>query len=158
MKNKNKLMVNWKVLFYLYIIILSYFLFFSERYGRIVENTSYRYNLIIFNEIKRFIKYRQILGFEIFAVNILGNILAFSPFGFLVPLISGRKIGLYKIIALSFLFSLTIETIQLICRVGSFDVDDILLNTIGGILGYIIFKIFRKKLVKFDSKEERGNR
>ena len=37
--------------------------------------------------------------------------------------------------------SLCVEIIQLFTRVGSFDVDDILLNTIGGVLGYIIFLI-----------------
>jgi glycopeptide antibiotics resistance protein len=34
-----------------------------------------------------------------------------------------------------------VEVTQLVTRVGSFDVDDLLLNTIGGILGYLIYKI-----------------
>jgi len=39
----------------------------------------------------------------------------------------------------SFEFSLLVETIQLVSKVGSFDVDDLLLNTIGGAIGYLNF-------------------
>ena len=41
----------------------------------------------------------------------------------------------------SFSLSLMVETFQLLTKVGSFDVDDLLLNTIGGAAGYIIFII-----------------
>lgn len=41
----------------------------------------------------------------------------------------------------SFEFSLLVETIQLVSKVGSFDVDDLMLNTLGGILGYVIFSL-----------------
>ena len=40
-----------------------------------------------------------------------------------------------------FLFSLFVESVQLVSKVGSFDVDDLLLNTLGGVLGYILFLI-----------------
>ncbi|HHT97345.1 MAG TPA: VanZ family protein [Clostridiales bacterium] len=137
----------WNVVFYIYIIFLSYFLFFSERYGRINCNEAYRYNLVFFSEINRFIKHRRILGIESFVVNIIGNILAFSPFGFILPLINKSVDKFYKVIILSTLFSLTVECLQLIFKVGIFDVDDILLNTIGGLLGYLAYKILRRKLV-----------
>ncbi len=41
----------------------------------------------------------------------------------------------------SFGLSLCVETFQILTRVGSFDVDDLLLNTLGGVLGYILFSI-----------------
>ena len=41
----------------------------------------------------------------------------------------------------SFVLSLCVEVFQLITKVGSFDVDDLLLNTIGGICGYLLFAI-----------------
>lgn len=157
-KAMGSLTVKWTIVFYIYIICLSYFLFFSERYGRIGDNTCYKYNLKLFNEIIRFIRYRKTLGFEIFAVNIFGNILAFAPFGFIVPLINKKHIKACKIIVLSFLFSLTIETIQLIFKVGTFDVDDMLLNTLGGLLGYIVYKILRKKLGESEKKKKECNR
>jgi len=43
----------------------------------------------------------------------------------------------------SFELSLLVELIQLVTKVGSFDVDDIILNTIGGAIGYIVYKVVR---------------
>ena len=72
-----------RVLFILYIIMLAYFLFFSERYGRTIISSEYRYNLTVFKEVRRFITYREKIGLESFVVNIFGNIFAFAPFGFI---------------------------------------------------------------------------
>lgn len=138
-----------RILFAGYLIVLSYFLFFSEHYGR-TGTESYRYNLILFKEIKRFVTYRKELGLENFIVNIFGNILAFAPFGFILPIISKDNRKLFHICLLSFEFTLTIELIQLIFRVGIFDVDDIFMNTLGGFLGGVLFFIcywFYKKIV-----------
>jgi glycopeptide antibiotics resistance protein len=139
---KNLTKAGW-LLFYLYIVLLSYFLFFSEHYGRDYILKEYRYNLVLFKEIKRFIEYRQQLGLESFLVNILGNVLAFTPFGFMLPLLNIRYRKFFVITFLSILFSLFVETIQLFFKVGIFDVDDIFLNTIGGISGYVLFKLFQ---------------
>lgn len=135
-----------RVLFILYIILLAYFLFFSEHYGRTITSNEYRYNLVLFKELKRFILYRKEIGIESFIVNIFGNVLAFTPFGFVLPIISVSNRKLINIALLSLEFSLTIELIQLIFKVGIFDVDDLFLNTIGGILGGIFFFIYRKIL------------
>lgn len=128
------------LLFYLYIIMLCYFLFFSEHYGRNDIIREYKSNLILFREIRRFIVYRHQIGLEGFLVNILGNIFAFAPFGFLLPLLNRNYRKFYLITLLSLLFSLSVETIQLIFRVGIFDVDDLFLNTLGGVSGYIFYK------------------
>lgn len=130
-----------KVLFILYIVALTYFLFFSERYGRDVGLREYRYNLTLFKELGRFVTYRQQLGIESFIVNIFGNILAFAPFGFLLPIITPENRKWIKLALITFLFSLTIELLQLVFKVGIFDVDDLLMNTLGGLLGYFIFTI-----------------
>jgi glycopeptide antibiotics resistance protein len=130
-----------RVLFVLYIILLAYFCFFSERYGRTSSSDEYRYNLILFKELKRFITYRKELGIESFVVNIIGNVLAFAPFGFALPIISPQNRKFFHIAFLSFEFSLTIELIQFILKVGIFDVDDLFLNTVGGMIGGICFFI-----------------
>lgn len=130
--------IGW-ILFYIYILLLSYFLFFSERYGRGLQTQEY--NLKLFKEIKRFIKYREQIGWEGFIVNICGNVLAFMPFGFLLPLLNRAYRKFYIIAVLSILFSLIVETVQLLLKVGVFDVDDILMNSLGGILGYIVFMV-----------------
>lgn len=130
--------IGW-ILLYIYILLLSYFLFFSERYGR--DLVTQQYNLQPFKEIKRFIRYRGQIGWEGFIVNIFGNIIAFMPYGFLLPLLNKAYRRFYIILILCVLFSLTVETAQLLLKVGVFDIDDILLNSFGGILGYVIFYI-----------------
>lgn len=143
MKAKAKKRLNkagW-LLFYLYIILLSYFLFFSEHYGRDYILREYRYNLVFFKEIKRFIEYRQQLGLESFVVNIVGNVLAFAPFGFMLPLLNQRYRNFFLTIFTSILFSLGVETVQLVLKVGIFDVDDIMMNTAGGFIGYLAYLV-----------------
>ena len=149
MMNKTWVKGISRVLFIIYIIVLAYFLFFSERYGRTSGGETYRYNLQLFKELKRFITYRNSIGYESFIVNIFGNVLAFAPFGFILPIISKENRNIFHIIILSLEFSLAVELLQLIFRVGIFDVDDLILNTfggfIGGILFFICFWIWRRK-------------
>lgn len=129
-----------KILFVLYIIFVFYFLLISEIYGRIDRMQEYHYNLVLFREIKRFWNYREQLGMFATATNLLGNVLIFLPFGFFMAMASRYRSFLSTLIY-SFALSLTIELSQLFMKVGCFDVDDLLLNTIGGILGFITFLI-----------------
>ncbi|MBD5087546.1 MAG: VanZ family protein [Clostridiales bacterium] len=135
-------------IFVVYLAVLAYFLFFSERYGR-GETGEYHYNLIPLQEIKRFIKYRDVIGWEGFIVNIFGNVLAFAPFGFLLPIVSKQNRTFFCVVLYSFEFSLFIELIQLSFQVGTFDVDDLLMNTMGGMLGYLFFLTQKKRLKYF---------
>ncbi len=138
-ERRYKLLV--RLMFIIYLAALSYFLFFSERYGRTNSTDEYRYNLVLFDEIKRFIKYRNVVGIESFIVNILGNVLAFTPFGMLVPMLGVKQRKLFFVLLLCLEFTITIELIQLVSKSGVFDVDDILMNTAGGILGYMFYAI-----------------
>lgn len=139
-KEAKKIRALGKVLFVLYIGFLIYFLFLSDWYGREGVLDEYRYNLELFKEIRRFIVYREQLGvFAVFS-NLFGNILIFLPFGFFISM-AGKTRGFFKTLFYSLALSLCVEVLQLVTRVGSFDVDDILLNTVGGVLGYIIFVI-----------------
>ena len=129
-----------KILFVLYIIFVFYFLLISEIYGRTGEMKDYHYNLVLFQEIKRFWNYRKQLGIFATATNLLGNVLIFLPFGFFMAMASKYRSFMSTLIY-SLALSLTIEISQLFMKVGCFDVDDLLLNTIGGILGFITFLI-----------------
>ncbi len=141
-KNTTKRQKMGWVIFICYLIFLTYFLFFSDYFGRGSHSQAeYAYNLTPFKEIRRFIIYRHVVGIESFLLNIVGNIVGFMPCGFFLPIISRRSRRWFNTVLLSFLFSLCIETIQLIFKVGSFDVDDMILNTLGGILGYILYKL-----------------
>lgn len=140
MRKKKIFRAMGKVLFLLYVIFLIYFLFLAEWYGRTGVSEEYRYNLELFREIKRFIVYREQLGTFAVLTNLAGNIVIFVPYGFFISMAS-RSRGFFKTLFFSMGLSLCVEITQLFTRVGSFDVDDILLNTIGGVIGYIIFLI-----------------
>lgn len=148
--NKIKSVIKW-VAFLTYIMILVYFVFFAELFGRTQMATQYRYNLVPFKEIMRFITYFKTLGTMTVLLNLAGNIIAFLPLGFFLPSVSGHKMGFWSILCTSCALSVAIELVQLITKVGTCDVDDVILNTIGGILGYLTYKLY-KFLIK--SKNE----
>lgn len=143
-----------KLMFGVYIIFLIYFLFFAESMGRTFESRTYHYNLELFKEIGRFIKYRHVLGFHAVALNLLGNVVAFLPFGFFLPILHHRCRSFFFTTFLSFEFSLMVEVIQLVSKVGSFDVDDLLLNTIGGAAGCLCFLYMNRMRRKYETKEK----
>lgn len=133
------------VLFLLYVLVLVYFLFFAEEYGRQDPGTgAYRYNLVPFQEIKRFWIYRQQVGGTAAFLNLGGNILGFMPFGFLLPVMAAGFRRFRVTVPLGFFMSLAVETVQLFTRAGSFDVDDLMLNTLGVILGFLLFQILNR--------------
>ncbi len=92
-----------------------------------------------------FIPFKEILRYNIssrlFIKNVLGNMIMFLPFGFFVSyFLKSEKI--YMPVILTIIASLSIELVQLaIGRV--FDVDDIILNLLGGIMGYFIYSVIR---------------
>lgn len=77
-----------------------------------------------------------------FVMNVLGNIILFIPLGFFLPLL--MKIKFCKTVLCGFLFSLVIELIQLPMNRVS-DIDDLILNTVGTILGFFVF-VFSKAI------------
>lgn len=138
-----KLRLGGRILLGIYLACLIYFMFFSESYGRTGLHRDYQYNLVLFREISRFLKYRHILGASAVLINVVGNVAVFIPLGFALPILFERIHGFLQVSILSFATSLLAETLQLVLKVGCFDVDDLLLNTIGGCIGYLIYWIFR---------------
>ena len=143
--HKKQIRLLCRVLFALYIAGLVYFLFFAEMLDRTGIERSYRSNLIPFREIRRFIVYADLLGPMAVISNLFGNIVIFMPFGFLVPILGRKKRNFWFTSLLSFALSLAVECIQLVTRTGCFDVDDIFLNTIGGMLGYLVYALVQRK-------------
>lgn len=139
--------LGW-VLFIAYLALLVYFMFFAESFGRVNEQRDYAYNLELFKEIKRFYYYREQLGMKAFLLNVVGNVAAFVPCGFFLPIVSRRSRRWYNAILLSFGLSLGIELVQLVFRVGSFDVDDLFLNTLGGTLGFVANRIVQRMRIR----------
>lgn len=69
------------------------------------------------------------------------NILLFVPFGYLLPVLWNKADRWWKTVLLGFALSLTVELLQLITRLGMFDVDDLINNTIGAGVGYLLYRI-----------------
>lgn len=138
-KKENKLLL-W-VCFLAYLLLLGYLLFYSVRFGR-VGNEDYRYNLTFMQEIGRFYNHGINTGrWDLFVWNVVGNIVVFLPIGMFLPKLMDRCRNLITTTLFSFELSLCIEVIQLVTKTGSFDVDDLFLNTIGGCLGCLIYLI-----------------
>ena len=144
--------LGW-VLFLMYLCLLAYFMFFSESFGRTDTDREYAYNLVPLKEIIRYFRYYRTLGMTLFLINIVGNIAAFMPFGFFLPIISRRSTKWYNTVSFGLVFSLTLETLQLVLRVGSFDVDDMLLNTIGAALGFWVYKLVQRTRVRMRRRQ-----
>ena len=140
-KTARKIRFTSRVLFYLYVLAVVYLLFLSESLGRGSGLEEARYNLVPLREIRRFLKYRAQLGTAAVYANLAGNVLLFIPFGAILPVLHRNLRSLLKIMLLSALLSAVVETVQLLTRTGACDVDDILLNTLGGVLGYFVFAV-----------------
>ena len=79
-----------------------------------------------------------------FSVNVLGNIFLFLPMGILIPaFLSNRKVRWLHVFFLTAVLSLATEFLQISFRVGNFDIDDILLNSLGSTVGYFLFRIIQ---------------
>ena len=77
------------------------------------------------------------------------NVIMTIPFGFLVPFIKKENVKLLKIVFYTFILSLGIELLQpLINGVRSADITDLITNVIGGIIGYVMYLIFKPLTTK----------
>ena len=104
------------------------------------------FHVVTFQDVSwsssNFIPFKEMFRYPIFSNmfyrNVIGNMMMFVPYGFFIS--SFLKLNKTSIILLlSLLVSLTIETTQsIIGRV--FDVDDILLNVLGGFIGYLLYR------------------
>lgn len=114
------------LLFIIYILLLFELLTGTE------NNSGAGINIIPFSEI-----FRYNFGSKMFIYNVLGNILLFIPYGYFVTRYTETK-SVFQIFIVSLITSFTVEFLQV--RLGrSFDVDDIILNVVGGILGYFVY-------------------
>ncbi|WP_429087478.1 VanZ family protein [Brassicibacter mesophilus] len=83
---------------------------------------------------------------------IILNVIMVMPFRFLYPII--KKAGILKTVTMCFLFSLTIESTQLLSAFWgglasrTFDVTELITNTFGGLLGYLFFSVLKPTIFR----------
>lgn len=110
-------------------------------------------NFTPFKTIRMYIVYAYKLNsFE----NLVGNILAFVPFGFLLPYVHKWGKNFFVMLLNAFLLVLGIEVFQLFSAFGAFDVDDIILNCLGAVWGYLFYIIF--EAIKRKQIRKKNNR
>lgn len=73
-------------------------------------------------------------------LNLVANVAAFLPLGMLLPCAFHKTDTIGRTLLLSMGLSIAIELFQLVTYTGSCDIDDVLLNTLGALLGYGLFK------------------
>ncbi|HDR6311144.1 TPA: VanZ family protein [Bacillus cereus] len=93
-------------------------------------------NLVPFRSTIRYLTEFDSYNLDIVLMNTLGNVIIFIPFGFLLPLLF-KQINNVKMASKIFIkFILLIESLQLLTFTGVFDIDDIILNMLGALIGY----------------------
>lgn len=99
-------------------------------------------NLVLFHEISADLTDRT----DHRMLNFVGNIAVFVPFGVLLALVfRNNRFALTRALFCALAFSLLLESSQAVLSIGSFDVDDLLLNAFGGWLGCLFIRFIRIK-------------
>ena len=131
----NKLQCGAAILLSLYIVVLLYFTVVG-RYS----HEEYEYKINFFTSYRWFFQYNgeQVLR------QLLINFVMLMPVGFLLPIVIKAKHKYLITMALSLLLTVFIETMQLITKCGSFEIDDIINNFIGAVIGMLIYALCSK--------------
>ena len=133
--------IDWKrerlhILMYINLLVIIYFTF-SPLLLDLDEIFNCRINLIPFV---------YLLDYDVRAhmiYNVLGNIMMFVPTGIVLPVLYKRLDNFFKVTGTGLLISLVIEILQLPFADRTSDVDDLILNTLGVVIGYVLFVIVR---------------
>ena len=141
-----------KGIFFLYLLLLIRVIVFKYSFsqlaeisagweGRVIARGLRTANFTPLKTIKMYIRYwGRLNSFE----NLFGNVVCFVPYGFFMPLLQ-EKCRRWWVLALNALFLVCgIELFQLVTGFGAFDVDDIFLNCLGALFGYLLFRVVRK--------------
>ena len=135
----------WLLFFYTAFLLYQTF----EPFAIMPSRLGNHINLEPFAGIKKMINIALDLNhprtFLIVFINIVGNVLIFSPLGFAIPLLSKKFNKIWSVIILGFLLSLAIEFSQNLFVNRVFDVDDLFLNTLGTLIGYFFYLLLNRK-------------
>ena len=122
----------------MYLALLFYFLFLNHWWHR--SGIDVEMNLTPFSTIKMYLKdFDSIMGSKPI-LNLLGNFICLMPLSFFLKYVFKKQNNTFIFLTTLLLCSLGIETMQYLTKTGSFDIDDIMLNTSGAILMYLILK------------------
>lgn len=146
----------WKLLFFIYTIIILKLIVFKYPWERLVDITRTWEKGVILEglatanftwgkSIRMYIRYFNKFPFWNGFANLIGNVLVFMPFGYLLPKAYPTCGRWWRVVYVSVGFVMCVELFQLFSAFGAFDVDDIILNVTGTMVGYGIYGM-RKRI------------
>ena len=160
-QEKSEIRNFWlKALFIIYCLLLITILFLNNEYRmggfQNINTFSKEHfetsNLIPFATIIEYIigVISNDINTNIVIINFATNLLLFAPMGFFIPVLFQSKIkNIKQFVIMIIILTLIVEILQFITYRGSTDIDDIILNTIGAVIMYMIMRTkFAKKLLK----------
>ena len=96
-------------------------------------------NLVPFQTIRDYIQFSSEMGFLRWFSNLAGNLFIFVPLGLYLPILFSSMRKFFRALLVIMAVSISLEALQYLFATGSTDIDDLLLNTLGGILGFGLF-------------------
>lgn len=144
--------ILWAV-FGLYCLVLIYILFLNRGSRSHYSYAQYFQAFTNFIPFKTIVEYIQRYSdgyWRLSTVNLLGNLALFVPMGMALPCVSKKLNRFWKVVLCVLGMVVLVEVTQGILRVGSIDIDDVIFNVSGAMIGYGIIKIpfVNKLLVK----------
>lgn len=143
-KKHNKINILREVFinfFFIYFLVVIYFTFFKGGILHLdLQMRSYANIIPLLETIKMFQDNFMGIGNSLY--NVIGNILLFIPFGFAIPLLFKNHNKLFKVTLYGFIASFSIELLQYLTCTNFTDIDDVIFNTLGALVGFLTFNIF----------------
>lgn len=141
--------INLHLLCLIYFLVIIWFLFFfNGEQNRLVYFSERHFSIIPFKTTLEYIF--QIIdepNFLTYKIDLIrdvgGNLFLLFPWGILGPTLFKDLDTAYKLAFSAFLISLLAEVIQFLFNIGVFDIDDLIFNISGAILGYVFLKFLR---------------
>lgn len=152
MKKAWKIIIGITFVIYCYVVLHIVFLsrVYMLRYGwgknTILEYLSFQSNFVPFRTIGEYIAALRngSMNRSIPIQNLLGNFLLFLPMGVYLPLLFAKLRSFSRTIVMILGVLIGIELLQMFTRLGSFDIDDLILNMAGAMLGYGIYFLYHR--------------
>lgn len=159
MKQKTKII--FQIGFVLYVIVMLWLLF-GQRIGHTSPYTYWErfnsnYNFIPFFTVWEFIQtatnsVRPYLIWQAI-INIVGNIVMFVPLGFFIPYFWTKQRPFWRSMLCAAVCIVVVEIVQLFTLLGSCDIDDLILNMLGVVIGYGVYRIAILLFAKIEMKK-----
>ena len=163
-KRRKTVRVTLWIMFIYYAAVLACLLFFASAFGRGLPTINGSIDSSYLRMKTNFIPFKTIAGYcsdllhgnpNIFIVDILGNIAAFAPMAFFIPILFPKFKSARKFLILMAIIIVFVEGAQLLFAVGFCDVDDLILNLSGAAATFFILKLkrFQNMLMKLESQK-----